>query len=51
MSGNLSVLFSDLPEGPTEDTEGRFLTMRLVVASRRLEGCRRKDQDECGGRF
>ncbi len=27
MSGNLSVLFSDLPEGPTEDTEGRFLTM------------------------
>ncbi|SJL09315.1 uncharacterized protein ARMOST_12692 [Armillaria ostoyae] len=27
MSGNLSVLFSDLPEGPTEDTEARFLTM------------------------
>ncbi|KAK0199879.1 Peroxin-3 [Desarmillaria ectypa] len=27
MSGNFSVLFSDLPEGPTEDTEARFLTM------------------------
>ncbi|KAK0477699.1 Peroxin-3 [Armillaria luteobubalina] len=27
MSGNMSVLFSDLPEGPTEDTEAQFLTM------------------------